>query len=222
MTEKKRWLTLSEASKLLGVHPATLRHWADSGQVPSYRTPGGHRRFTAEDLRSFLMRASISAPQDPSASPEAELLKTALAQARHELRRLPVTELEWYGAFDEAGRKRQRVLGRQLYENSVNFILHPEERDLLLKGAHELGASYAQNLMEYDITLVEAVRAFQFFRQNLLAALAASDLASRLAESGDLDFREDADLFLNEVLYGLIDVYERTLLEPDPSHQPQP
>ncbi|NOX60861.1 MAG: helix-turn-helix domain-containing protein [Chloroflexi bacterium] len=218
MTEKKRWLTLSEASKLLGVHPATLRHWADTGQVPSYRTPGGHRRFTAEELRAFLMRASISSPQDESASPEADLLKTALAQARNELRRLPVSEMEWYSAFDEAGRKRQRILGRQLYEHAVNFITHPNERDTLLLDARELGASYAHNLMEYDITLLEAVRAFQFFRQKLLTALTASDIAPRWAESGNLDFREDADLFLNEVLFGLIDVYERTLLEPVHAH----
>ena len=56
MVNENRWLTLSEASRLLGVHPATLRQWADAGQVPSYRTPGGHRRFEASELRAYLCR----------------------------------------------------------------------------------------------------------------------------------------------------------------------
>ena len=39
------WLTLSEAAEQLGVHPTTLRRWADNGDIPVSVTPGGHRRF---------------------------------------------------------------------------------------------------------------------------------------------------------------------------------
>ena len=34
-------LTLSDAAALLGVHPATLRRWADQGDVLVMVTPGG-------------------------------------------------------------------------------------------------------------------------------------------------------------------------------------
>ncbi len=44
-TQQADWLSLRDASGKLGVSPATLRNWADEGRVPSYRTPGGHRRF---------------------------------------------------------------------------------------------------------------------------------------------------------------------------------
>ena len=44
------WLSLRRASALIGVHPATLRSWADQGRVASQRTAGGHRRFRRSDL----------------------------------------------------------------------------------------------------------------------------------------------------------------------------
>src|SRR5256712_12763376 len=43
------WLSLDEAAKRLSVHPATLREWADKGQIRTFRTPGGHRRFSEVD-----------------------------------------------------------------------------------------------------------------------------------------------------------------------------
>ena len=39
------WLSLSDAAKLLGVHPSTVRLWSDKGVLPTHRTSGGHRRY---------------------------------------------------------------------------------------------------------------------------------------------------------------------------------
>src|SRR5690349_19021240 len=44
--ETTDWLSLQEASELLGVTTSTLRRWGDSGRVPMKRTLGGHRRFS--------------------------------------------------------------------------------------------------------------------------------------------------------------------------------
>ena len=43
-------LTSKEAGKKLGVHPATMRRWADEGRVSYVRTPGGHRRYDIDEL----------------------------------------------------------------------------------------------------------------------------------------------------------------------------
>lgn len=42
--------SLSEAAKQIGVHPETLRTWADEGKIECIRTPGGHRRFSQKDI----------------------------------------------------------------------------------------------------------------------------------------------------------------------------
>ena len=41
----EEWLSLREAAEMLGMHPATVRLWADRNELPSRRTNGGHRRF---------------------------------------------------------------------------------------------------------------------------------------------------------------------------------
>ena len=51
------WLTLGQAASYLGVAQSTLRKWTDSGRVPAFKTPGGHRRYRRRDLDSFLERS---------------------------------------------------------------------------------------------------------------------------------------------------------------------
>jgi excisionase family DNA binding protein len=46
--------TSSQAARYLGVSLATIRRWADAGHLGCYRTPGGQRRFSREQLDSFV------------------------------------------------------------------------------------------------------------------------------------------------------------------------
>src|SRR5260370_8366097 len=48
------WLTLRQAADMLGMHPATVRLWADRNALPSRRTGGGHRRFRRADIEAHL------------------------------------------------------------------------------------------------------------------------------------------------------------------------
>jgi excisionase family DNA binding protein len=48
------WLTLGQAAEYLGVAQSTIRKWSDTGRLPAFYTPGGHRRFRRSDLDSFL------------------------------------------------------------------------------------------------------------------------------------------------------------------------
>jgi excisionase family DNA binding protein len=60
------WLTLGQAAKYLGVAQSTLRKWTDSGRVPAFKTPGGHRRYRRRDLDSFLEHSGQAAePSGP-------------------------------------------------------------------------------------------------------------------------------------------------------------
>ncbi|MDQ4019410.1 MAG: response regulator [Actinomycetota bacterium] len=56
------WLTLGQAARYLGVAQSTVRKWSDSGRLPAFYTPGGHRRFRRGDLDAFLGSARAGAP----------------------------------------------------------------------------------------------------------------------------------------------------------------
>jgi len=60
------WLTIREASALVGVSVATLRRWCDAGRVHVFTTPGGHRRFDRADVLELLPAADIPARLDGS------------------------------------------------------------------------------------------------------------------------------------------------------------
>jgi len=51
------WLRLSEAAQVLGMSLNTVRRWSDSGSLPCYRSPGGHRRFRRADVEALLAGA---------------------------------------------------------------------------------------------------------------------------------------------------------------------
>ena len=52
--ERRLVFTSSQAASYLGVSLATVRRWTDAGHISCYRTPGGQRRFSRDQLDSFV------------------------------------------------------------------------------------------------------------------------------------------------------------------------
>lgn len=63
-------LTTSEAARHLGVSLSTIRRWSDLGYLRGYRTPGGQRRFSVEQLDEFLASLESGGPLRQAAPPE--------------------------------------------------------------------------------------------------------------------------------------------------------
>ena len=54
-------LTTTEVSRLLHVHPNTLRLWSDRGIIKTYRVgPRGDRRFSQDDITYFLAQLTAN------------------------------------------------------------------------------------------------------------------------------------------------------------------
>jgi excisionase family DNA binding protein len=47
-------LSTSQAAHALGVSLGTIRRWSDMGYLESYRTPGGQRRFSRDQIEHFI------------------------------------------------------------------------------------------------------------------------------------------------------------------------
>jgi excisionase family DNA binding protein len=48
-------LSTSQAATALGVSLGTIRRWSDMGHLQSYRTPGGQRRFSQDQINAFIV-----------------------------------------------------------------------------------------------------------------------------------------------------------------------
>jgi excisionase family DNA binding protein len=64
-SETQLAFTSSQAAGYLGVSLATVRRWSNDGHLRGYRTPGGQRRFSGDQLDAFLR--SLSGGQDDDA-----------------------------------------------------------------------------------------------------------------------------------------------------------
>jgi excisionase family DNA binding protein len=60
--QTKTIYTTHEVSRLLHVNPRSVINWIEQSLLPSYRTPGGHRRIRREDLLAFLRKHQIPTP----------------------------------------------------------------------------------------------------------------------------------------------------------------
>ena len=61
--EAKSIYTTHEVSRLLHVNPRSVINWIEQSLLPSYRTPGGHRRIRRDDLLAFLRKHQIPTPE---------------------------------------------------------------------------------------------------------------------------------------------------------------
>ena len=98
-------LTTDEAAKIGGVGPSSIKRWADSGQLPCVKTPGGHRRFSRVAIEAFFKIESDQTLLSPD--PEPQGFQTVMKAARHEvdaeLLGIRARAGSWYAAADEIG-----------------------------------------------------------------------------------------------------------------------
>lgn len=71
VNERQLIFTSSQAARYLGVSLATVRRWTDAGHIGCYRTPGGQRRFSRDQLDDFMasMQNDASARRGASQRP---------------------------------------------------------------------------------------------------------------------------------------------------------
>jgi excisionase family DNA binding protein len=50
--------TGGQVAALLNVHPSTVARWADEGKIPSFRTPGGQRRYPRDAVDALVASAA--------------------------------------------------------------------------------------------------------------------------------------------------------------------
>jgi excisionase family DNA binding protein len=64
-------LSTSQAARALGVSLGTIRRWSDMGYLQSYRTPGGQRRFSHQQIEQFI--GSLQRDAQPTRSQSTRL-----------------------------------------------------------------------------------------------------------------------------------------------------
>ena len=174
----KQWLSLNEAARQLGVHPVTLRRWADDRAIAVMVTPGGHRRFAVAEIDRFSEERQR---QRVVSGIEQMWADQVLDETRRQISAKP--DAAWLSTFDEPQRERKRILGRQLLSITLTYISLKEGGEDLLNRARAIGREHALDGLQMGLSLVEALRIILFFRDMMFqVALQLPEVAHVKAE----------------------------------------
>jgi excisionase family DNA binding protein len=194
------WVSLQEASVLLGVAASTLRRWGDNGRVPMKRTLGGHRRFSRMAIDRLASGQSTDLALARGDAPQHGWNFDARDMARQ----------EWHNHFTAGPlTERMRGLGQRLLGLLIQYINRREDDGRFLAEARAVGETYGRESRAADVSLHDMVEAFLFFRSafsQLAMPLPGIVQPTDLAEAAGL--RARLDRFMDAILLGVIAGYE--------------
>jgi excisionase family DNA binding protein len=159
MTDK--WLSLSDAAKVLGVHPSTVRLWSDKGILPTHKTQGGHRRYKQDEISLWAESNHKSGEIEPE-----RMMQEVIKTVRMQISEGRLQAESWYQKLDEDARTQYRMSARSLFHGLMTYMA-TEGADAESE-AYAIGYEYASRAHRYSLNYVDAVRAFLFFRTTLI------------------------------------------------------
>ncbi len=195
-----KWLTLEQASERLGVHPTTVRRWADEGALDAFLTPGGHRRFRLVDLERFEQEHHRS--RCPIA-PQQGLVDHAIAHTRQD-----IPGQQWVAPYGEAERETQRYLGRRLMGLTLQYLARTDDSLELLAEARAIGSQHASNALHRGQSLADLLQAISFFRTTLVEVALLEHPQSTLTQrEASVRMLRRIERLLGEVQAGVVELY---------------
>ncbi len=199
---RSEWVTLGEATRILGVSAGTLRRWSDDGRLPVFVTPGGHRRFNGPALERLL-------PGDRPTRPplvRSTLTPARLARAYRREASAAARQLPWLIDLTDDQRQWFRVHGRRMAELLLGHL--DGEQDITathhLKEAVAEATSYGRMAAELGLSLSQALEGFLQFRRPFLHELGFAAQRRGIDPNGTAVLMEKAERALDQLLVAAI------------------
>lgn len=197
------WISLSKAAAMLGVHSMTLRRWSDNGKFPSYRTPGGHRRFALNDIEAYLDRNQVT----PAETLPAAWADQALIQTRQQVAHQ--RDHRWLQMVDEGDmRNDYRQLGHQLIGLLLQYVAADEPNGALLEEAKRFGRLYGAYGKRSGMTLSSIIEATLFFRDILVESSLQIPSNTYVEPGTSLRILRRVNQIINTVQLAVTEFYE--------------
>jgi excisionase family DNA binding protein len=199
------WISLKDAAQRLGVHPTTLRRWADAGEISVMLTPGGHRRFAIADIEQFEARRHGLRVLSGIEQIWAE---QAIDRTRRELQTYPGKS--WLQAFDEEERAHKRQLGRRLMGVILQYVSLAEGGEALLDEARAIGREHADNALKLRLPLTAALEAALFFRDSMVEVAIQLPETTHARSAPNMHLLRRINVVLNTVQLAIAEAYDRS------------
>ena len=198
------WLSLSDAARLLGVHPSTVRLWSDKGALPVHKTQGGHRRYKKGEI--LLWAQTNSRSHVDTIAPEG-MMQEVVRSVRMQISEGRLEAESWYQKLDEDARVQYRMSARSLFQGLMNYVATNGEE--AATEAYAIGYEYASRARRYQLSYVDAARAFLFFRDTLVESVVKVYSEANVPSKQATDMYTKIHTFTDEILISLLETYRK-------------
>ena len=204
LAKSSELLSLTDAATLLGVHPATLRRWADQGDILVMVTPGGHRRFPRTEIDRLL---GASAHAEDEAQFAQHVVDQALAHTRAQLAQQQ--DANWVTGFDASERDAKRESGRRLMQLLRRLLTAADgELEPLLDEVRTIGGAYAEDALRIDMGITDVLRAITFFRDQILESTLAGPEAVPMDQQAGRRAIQRINIFFSTMLLAVAAAFD--------------
>lgn len=195
------WLSLSDAAQVLGVHPSTVRLWSDKGILPVHKTQGGHRRYKRSEI--FLWAESSLRSREIEAE---SLMQEVIRNVRMHISEGSLEAESWYRKLDADARAQYRLSARSLFHGLMNYAAANDEE--AASEAYSIGYEYASRARRYNLSYVDAAKAFLFFRSALIESVVKVCGEAKMPASQFSRMYVKMHTFTDKILISLLQTYE--------------
>jgi excisionase family DNA binding protein len=197
-------LSISEASRLLGVSETTLRQWTDEGKIRAFITPGGHRRYSRVELQQFMgSQKRVHTVKD---------LVTELEHAaplHREIAHTLFSSTSWYKELDIESQQHLAAAGRRLLNLVIKYITEPPKRDETVELVREVGCDFGETLAKLGLSLTDSIEAFINHRDPVVNAATHLMKGREALNERAIEAIPLVSHIMDEVLVSLITAYEK-------------
>lgn len=198
------WLTLSNAAKLLGVHPSTVRLWSDKGALPVHKTEGGHRRYKRGEI--LLWAETNSKSREEAIEPEG-MMNEVVKNVRMQISEGRLQEESWYQKLDEDARVQYRMSARSLFQGLMTYVATNGKESAT--EAYAIGYEYASRARRYQLSYVDAAKAFLFFRDTLVESVIKVYTEANVPSRKATEIYAKMHTFTDDILVSLLETYSK-------------
>ena len=195
-------LTISQASRMLGVSEPALRSWTDEGQIKAMITPGGHRRYLKADLEKF-----IGSNQKKLGIKGLTERFDATVPIHREMDSNYFQNHAGFNSLDETTQRDFAALGRQLMDHLVQCVTRRSKSDDL-EPARNIGRNFGKLTSKLDIPLVDAIQTFVRHRRPVLISIFEMARNGEITQAQLIEAVPSVDRAIDEALFALVAAHQ--------------
>ena len=204
--DKSNWISIGEASRIIGVTEVTLRQWSDNGFIKVFITPGGHRRYNIEEVQAF-----VKSHENKIGSQEIAAIIGKDNTSHKEIGLNIIKTFPNYKNFSPDIIKELGILGKQTLGMVTDYVKAPDEYERLLTVADEIGIGYGKILMQAEVSMPNAVLSFVAHRTPIISTIMEILDHRNVALEDVTDAVPHIDNLLNQSLTSMVKYYNENL-----------